>query len=62
MGNVLDGTSNKIRICAKFKRWWNPDIRERRQAVRREKTTRQNSEEATKGKAELQKLIRQSKR
>jgi len=62
MGNVLDATAKKIRICAKSKRWWNADIRERRKAVGREKRRRRNSEEAAKAKAELQQSIRQSKR
>jgi len=62
MGNVLNATGKKIRICAKSKSWWNTDIRERRKAVGREKRRKQNSEEAAKAKAELQKSIRQSKR
>jgi len=62
MGNVLDATAKKIRICARSRRWWNADIKKRRQAVGREKRMRQNSEEATRAKAELQKSIRQSKR
>jgi len=57
MGNVLDATAKKIRICAKSKRWWNADIRERRKAVGREKRRRRNSEEAAKAKAEFQKSI-----
>jgi len=55
MGNVVDATAKKIRICAKLKRWWNTDIRERRKAVGREKGRRRNSEEAAKAKAEFQK-------
>jgi len=62
MGNVLDTTAKKIRICAKSTRWWNADIRERWKAVGREKRRRRNSQEAAKAKAELQKSIRQSKR
>jgi len=62
MGNILDATAKNIRICAKSKRWWNADIRERRKAVGREKRRRLNSEEAAKAKAELQKFIQQSKR
>jgi len=62
MGNVLDATAKTIRICARSKRWWNADIRERRKAVGREKRRRRNSEETAKAKAELQKLIRQLKR
>jgi len=37
MGNVLNATAKKIRICTKSKRWWNADIRGRRKVVRREK-------------------------
>jgi len=62
MGNVLDATAKKIGICAKSKRWWNADIRERRMAVGRKKRRRRNLEEAAKAKAEFQKSIRQSKR
>jgi len=62
MGNILDATAKKIRICAKSKRCWNADIRERRMAVGREKRRRLNSVEAAKAKAEFQKSIRQSKR
>ena len=42
-GNVLDTTAKKIRICARSKRWWNTDIKKRRQAVGREKRRRRNS-------------------
>jgi len=62
MGKVLDATAKKIRICAKSKRWWNADIRERRKAVRSEHRMRRNSAEVAKAKAEFQKSIRQSKR
>jgi hypothetical protein len=62
MRSVPDCTARKIRICAKLKRWWNADIRERRKAVGREKRRRQNLEEAGKMKAEFQKSIQQSKR
>jgi hypothetical protein len=55
LGNVLDATAKKIRIYAKFKRCWNADIWERRKAVGSEKQMGQNSEEAAKAKAELQK-------
>jgi len=37
MSSILNATAKEIRICAKSKRWWNPDIKERRQAVGREK-------------------------
>jgi len=57
MGNVRNAKVRQIKICAKSKRWWNADIRERRQAVGREKRTRQNSEEDAKPKAEFQKSI-----
>ena len=58
--SVLNATAKEIRICAKFKRWWNADIKERRKVVRREKR-RWNSEGAGRAKAKLQKLIQQSK-
>jgi len=62
MGNVVDSTTKKIKICGKSRRWWNADIRERRKAVGRERRRRRNSEEAGKATAELQKSLRQSKR
>jgi hypothetical protein len=62
MGSILDATAKKIRFCARSKRWWNADIKKRRQAVGRGKRRRRNSEEAARVKPELQKLIRQSKR
>jgi hypothetical protein len=61
MSSVLNSTAEKIRICAKSKRWWNADIKERRNAVGREKQRRRNLEETARAKAELQKLIRRSK-
>ena len=61
MGNVLDTTAKKIRIFPRSTRWWNADIKKRRNAVGREKWRRWNSEEAARAKAELQKSIRQSK-
>jgi len=60
MGSILDATAKKIRICARSKRWWNTNIKKRRQAVGREKSRRQNSDEAARAKAELQKVFRQS--
>ena len=36
MGNVFDATAMKVRIYTKSKRWWNADIRERRNVVGRE--------------------------
>jgi len=46
MGNVLDPTAKKIRICAKPKTWWNSDIRDRSKEVRSEKRWGQTSERA----------------
>jgi hypothetical protein len=60
MSSVLNATAKKIRICARSKRWWNADIKERRKAVGREKR-RRNSGEAARAKAKLLKSIRQSK-
>jgi hypothetical protein len=57
MGNVLDATAKKIRICAKSKMLWNTDISERRTAVTRENSRTWNSEEAAGEKAELQQSI-----
>jgi len=62
MGNFLNGLVKQITIHPKSNWWWNADIRERWKAVRRDKMSRHNSEEATKMKAELQKLIGQSKK
>jgi hypothetical protein len=62
MGSVLEATAKKIRICARPMRWWNADIKKRRQAVGREKRRRRNSEEAARVKAKLLKWIQQSKR
>jgi len=44
MGYVLNATAKKIRICARSTKWWNADIKKRRQAVGREKRRRRNSE------------------
>jgi len=57
MGSVLDAMAKEIRICARSKRWWNVDIKTRRQVVGREKRERRNSEVAGRAKAELRKLI-----
>jgi hypothetical protein len=62
MGNVLDTTVKKIRICSRSKSWCNPDIKKRRKAFGRENRRRRNSEMAARAKAELQKSIQQSKR
>jgi len=58
---VLDAKARKIAICARFKRWWNSEIRERRSTLGREKSRGKRSEEAAHAKAELQKSISQSK-
>jgi len=62
MVNVLDAMAKKIRICAISNRWWNADIKKRTKVVGRETRRRRKSEEASRAKAELQKLIRQSKK
>jgi hypothetical protein len=62
MGNDLNPTAKKIRICAKLTRCWKADISERRNAVRRENWRRRNWLEAAKAKAEFLKLIRPPKR
>jgi len=54
MSSVLDATAEKIRICARSKRWWNADIKERRRTVGRERRIRLHSEDAAQAKAELQ--------
>jgi len=59
ISSVLNTTAKKIRICARSKRWWNADIKERRKVVGREKRKR-NSEEAARVKAKLRKSSRQS--
>jgi hypothetical protein len=62
MSSVLNTMAKKIRICARSKKWWNADIKERRRTVGREKKRRRHLEEAAREKAELQKLIGQYKR
>ena len=62
MSSVPEATAKKIRICARSKRWWNADIKERRRMIGRERKRRRHSEEAARAKAELQKWIRRSKR
>ena len=61
MSSIFDATVKKIRICARSGSWSNPDIKEWRQTVGREKRRRRNSERASRATAELQKSIRQSK-
>ena len=60
MSSILNASAKKIRICARSKRWWNADIKGRREAVGREER-RRNSEEAARAQAKLQMSIRQSK-
>jgi len=60
MSHILNATEKRIRICAKSKRWWNADIKERRTAVGRERRRRRKLEEAAQAMAELQKSIRWS--
>jgi len=60
MSSILNSTAMKIRICAKSKRWWNANIKERRNAVGREIRTWRNSKETASAKAELHMSIRQS--
>ena len=36
LSKVLDAKVNKIRICARSKRWWNGELKERRNALGRE--------------------------
>ena len=61
LSKVLDAKAKKIRICARSKRWWNGEIKERRSALGREKRRGRRSEAAARAKTELQKSIRQSK-
>jgi len=62
MSSVLDATAKKITICARSKRSWNGNNKERRRMVGKERRRRRNSEEPARAKAELQKSIRQLKR
>ena len=62
ISSVHDAMAKKNSICASSKRCWNADIKEQRRRVGRERTNRQNSEDAAQAKAELRKSIRQSKR
>ena len=62
MSSVLDATAKIIRICARLKRWWNADIKDRRRTVGTERRRRRHSEEAARAKAELQKSIGRCKR
>ena len=60
--SVHEATGNKIRICGSSQRWWNAEMNERRRTVGRKSKGRRNQLEASQPKAELQKLIWQSKR
>jgi len=53
MGNLIDVTARKIRICARSQRWWSSDIMKQRMAVGRENMRRWNSEEVTRVRSEL---------
>jgi len=57
MGSIRDATVQRISICAKAKRLWNADIKERRNVVGRQKKRRLNMEQAARAKAELQQSI-----
>ena len=61
LSKLLDTKSKKIRICARSKKWWNGEIKERRSALGREKRKRRRSGAAAHAKAESQRSIRQSK-
>jgi hypothetical protein len=61
LSKVLDAKAKKIRICARSKRWWNGEIKERSCALGREKRRGKRSEAAAHAKAELQRSIRQFK-
>jgi hypothetical protein len=62
MGNFPITTGLMVRICTKWKRRWNAEIRERRKAVGREKKMRWNSDEVARATAKLNKFIQQSQR
>jgi len=61
VSKVLDAKAKKMRICARSKRWWKGESKERRCALGREKRRGRRSEVAAHAKAELQRSIRQSK-
>jgi hypothetical protein len=46
LSKVLDAKAKKIRICARSKRWWNGEMKERRSALGREKRRGRRSEAA----------------
>jgi len=60
MSSFLNATAKKIRICTKLKRWWNADLKERRNAFGNERR-RRNLQEAPRAKGKPQMSIRQSK-
>jgi len=57
LSRVLDAKAKRIRICARSKRWWNGEIKERRSALRREKRRGRRSEAAAHATVELQRSI-----
>jgi hypothetical protein len=62
LSKVRDVTAKNIRICAKWKRWWNGDIMARRKTLGQEKRRcGRHLEGAARAKVELQESIRKSK-
>jgi len=61
LSKVLDAKAKRITICARWKRWWNGEIREMQRPLGRGKRTERRSKVAACAKAELQKSISQSK-
>jgi len=61
LSKVLDAKGKKMIICARSKRWWNSEKRERGTASGREMRRGRRSEAGAHTKAELQRSIRQSK-
>ena len=58
---VLDTTVKKIRICARSRRWWNSEIKERRTTFGREKRRGKWSSAAVHTQVELRRSISRSK-
>jgi limonene-1,2-epoxide hydrolase len=57
LSKVLDAPAKIIRICLKSKRWWNRDIKARRNTLGQEKRRRERYwEGAARAKTELQKF------
>jgi len=61
LSKVLDITAKKLRICARSKRWWNGEIKERRSQLRSEHRRRCRSAATVPSQAELQKSIWRAK-